>query len=110
MTVREMFWFGVRCVLRSNEPQAYEERVTIWRASSFPEAIQRAEKEAKEYGDDVGMEYVGLTQAYKTTIDDIQDGVEVFSLIRDSDLPANEYIGRFFATGSERQGQVDGGG
>jgi hypothetical protein len=31
-------------------------------------------------------------------------GAEVFSLMRESGLPADEYVGRFFATGAERAG------
>jgi hypothetical protein len=42
-------WFGVRCVLEldpeiggNTDPKAYEERVTIWQAGSFDQALQRA--------------------------------------------------------------------
>ncbi|MEU9455190.1 hypothetical protein [Streptomyces sp. NPDC048277] len=32
------------------------------------------------------------------------EGAEVFSLMRESGLPAGEYVRRFFATGDERTG------
>jgi hypothetical protein len=37
-------------------------------------------------------------------------GVEVFSLIRDSDLPPKEYLDQFFDTGTEHQGKTDSSG
>ncbi|SCG64273.1 hypothetical protein GA0070213_10871 [Micromonospora humi] len=33
-------------------------------------------------------------------------GAEVYSLMRDSDLPAGAYLTRFFDTGDERQGTL----
>jgi hypothetical protein len=57
-------WYSVRCVLRSASDNGsgalYEERITLWRAESFEEAIERAEREALEYSADVEAEYVGL--------------------------------------------------
>jgi hypothetical protein len=45
-----MGWFAVRCVFRgTKELTLYEERVTLWRADSFEDAIERAEAEADEY-------------------------------------------------------------
>lgn len=38
------------------------------------------------------------------------DGVEVFSLIRDSDLGVDDYLNRFHDTGNERIRWVDGSG
>ena len=106
---KDRYWFSVRCVFRMESSSSYEERVTLWRAASFSEAIERAETEAKEYANDVNSEYVGLAQAYELAEDAIGDGVEVFSLIRDSELPPNEYLDRFFATGSEHQGDLGNG-
>jgi hypothetical protein len=46
-------WYSVRCVIRSAATSGvdgwtYEERVTMWRASSLDEAIERAEHEAND--------------------------------------------------------------
>ncbi|MCU1603035.1 MAG: putative integral rane protein, partial [Frankiales bacterium] len=50
-------WFAVRCVFRTAwlgdgpqpEEQLYEERITLWQASSPEEAIALAEQEAAEW-------------------------------------------------------------
>ena len=100
-------WYSVRCVFRWESPRdAYEERVTLWRASSFDQAIVMAEREAAEYGSGGAMRYLGLAQAYRLPDDVIEPGTEVFSLIRDSDLEPEEYLDTFFDTGDERQGHL----
>jgi hypothetical protein len=103
-------WYAVRCVFafeRVSEDAArtYEERVTLWRASSHDAAIERAEAEARDYADVLApAEYVGLAQSYELP-DAPADGVEVFSLLRDSDLTLSDYLDAFFDTGTERQQQ-----
>jgi len=96
-------WYGVRCIFKWRDRPAYEERVTVWRAMSFEAAIERAEAEAKQYAAATDFEYLGLAQAFGLKADQIADGSEVFSLIRTSPLAPDEYINRFFDTGSERQ-------
>ena len=107
-------WFGVRCLFRHREG-TYEERVTIWPASSFEEAIEKAEEEAREYVADIGTTYLDFAQAYGPVMTrdleeahSLEAGVEVFSLMRDSDLDPDAYIAAFFATGAERQRPVEG--
>ena len=80
----------------------YEERITVWRATSLTDAIARGESDAAEYATDIDGEYVGLAQAYHLT-NDLGDGAEVFSLIRDSPLDPDAYVDRFFDTGVEHQ-------
>lgn len=100
-------WYTVRCVFQSDSDDgfAYEERVTVWQAESFDQAISLAEAEAAEYAEHFHLKYVGLAQAY-LLVDPgpPTSGVEVFSLVRDSDLAPKEYLDRFFDTGRERQG------
>jgi hypothetical protein len=87
---------------------AYEERITVWRAASFEAVIARAEAEASEYAaffDQLGTISLKFSQTYKLGIDGaIEDGDEVFSLIRDSELSPQDYIDRHFDTGTEYQG------
>ena len=102
-----MFRLRGRADLHAGE-SSYEERITLWRATSFEEAVERAEAEALEYadlGEDEGHEYLGYAQAYHLFVDPA-DGSEVFSLIRDSDLDPEDYVDRFFDSGSERQRQL----
>jgi hypothetical protein len=99
-------WYGVRFLFQHGpadaDGTAYEERITVWRAGSFNEAIELAEAEAAEYAELVGASDLGLVQAYVLPEPPGQ-GAEVFSLIRDSGLTADDYIDRFFDTGGERQ-------
>ena len=100
-------WYGVRCLFQHgpDDPQAtaYEERVTLWHAASFDEAIALAEAEAATYAaQSEGVTDLGLVQAYG--LPGLPGhGAEVFSLVRDSPLPADEYLDEFFDTGGERQ-------
>jgi hypothetical protein len=103
-------WYAVRCVFAVGYPpeaagKTYEERITLWQARSFDEAIERAETEANEYAAAIGdspSRYIGLAQAYQL-FDAPADGAEVFSLMRQSELQPDDYLTRFFDTTSERQ-------
>jgi hypothetical protein len=102
-TPTDQSWFTVRCVLHHRDRDAYEERVTLWRAATFDDAIANAEREVRDYASGLKTaEYTGLAQAYHL-YDQPNDGAEVFSLIRDSQLPPGDYLSTFFDTGSERQ-------
>ena len=102
-------WFAVRCVFRTAwigdgpnpDEQLYEERITLWQASSPEEAIALAEQEAAEYAED-DDEYLELAQAFEL-YDDPGHGAEVFSLMRTSRLEPDAYLDSFFDTGTERQ-------
>jgi hypothetical protein len=102
-TPNDQSWFTVRCILHHSDRGAYEERITLWRAATFDDAIAHAEREARDYASDLETaEYTGLAQAYHL-YDQPNDGAEVFSLVRDSQLPREDYLDTFFDTGSERQ-------
>lgn len=102
--------FSVRSVFRwspradQKKKHLYEERITLWNARSLIEAINLAEREAEEYaGDDAKC--LGLLQGY-WMYDECKlrkQGIEVFSLLRESDLPPKTYLKAFFATGHERE-------
>jgi hypothetical protein len=102
-------WFAVRCVFATGWPpeargETYEERITLWQADSAEEAISRAEAEAEGYAAvilDSPDTYLGLAQSYHL-FDGPGDGAEVFSLMRRSQLGADDYLLTFFATGTER--------
>ena len=109
-------WYAVRSLFRT-EPSAnfsppgiddgesaFEERITLWQASSFEEALDKAEAEAIEYAEFIGATYLSdFGQAYHLADAPPRDGAEVFSLIRYSALPPKPYVDRFFVTGQERQ-------
>ena len=96
-------WFSVRCILHHRHLNAYEERITLWRAADIDQAVTQAEQEGRDYAHDLpDAQYAELAQAYQL-VDAPGDGNEVFSLIRDSSLPPDTYITTFFDTGTEHQ-------
>ena len=96
-------WFGVRCIFRHADLGAYEERVTTWPAASFAEAIAAAEAEATAYASRLdNVDFTGLTQAFQM-FEAPGRGIEVFSLIRQSELDPASYLTTFFDTGGELQ-------
>jgi hypothetical protein len=98
-----MAWFGVRHVIKNED--AYEERITGREAHSHDDAIARAEAEAADYAWE-GTEPLSLYQSFEL-VGPPQDGAEVFSLIRRSELPPDRYLDSFFSTGSELQQTTD---
>jgi hypothetical protein len=102
-------WYGVRCFFRwaGDADHIFEESVTVWRAASFEEAIGKAEAAALEYAETCDGEYLELAQAFFVGEEKlITDGTEVFSLMRNSGLGSDDYLTRFFSTGTERQRQL----
>jgi hypothetical protein len=95
-----MGWFAVRHVIQN--VASFEERITLWDASSADDAIAKAELEATEYVGLLGEPYkvLDLFQSFEM-FEPPGDGLEAFSLIRDSELSADEYVDSFFATGAE---------
>jgi hypothetical protein len=99
-------WYAVRSVflLPSEGDNSYEERITVWVATSFEDALMKAEAEAEEYAEFAGATYLAdFAQAYHLADAPPRDGTEVFSLIRDSPLAPRPYLDRFFSTGTELQ-------
>lgn len=110
-------WYSVRTVYLHPgfKKKLYEERITVWRATSMAEAIELAEGEAREYegeqdlkGRATGPTYLGLAQGYFTFVerDSIGSADEVFSLLRSSKLKPKAYLDEFFDTSSERQTRI----
>ena len=100
----EMAWYGVRTVYRDEE-NTFEERITVWRARTFEDAVALAEKEAEEYCAVLSLNYLGFAQSHRPFLEDepIEPGMEVFSLLRESDLDDDDYLDRFFDSGREYQ-------
>ena len=112
----ETNWYAVRSVFRAQATaefapadladgeSSYEERITLWQATTFDEAIELAEAEAVEYAEFMGVEYLAdFGQAYNVADVPPRNGTEIFSLTRYSPLAAEPYLERFFETGRERQ-------
>ena len=103
--------FSVRSVLRwsrhsdQRKKYVYEERITLWNAPTIEEAIDLAEHDAEEYAGPTAKR-CGLLQGF-WLFDELrlkEQGIEVFSLLRESDLAPKAYLRTFFDTGFEKQG------
>lgn len=80
----------------------------MWRAASFEDAIAKAEAEAIEYITQEDeptrrpFRYLSLAQAYRMSErDEPGEGIEVFSMLRESNKKPSDYLTRFFDTGTE---------
>ena len=98
-------WYGVRLIYQLTETSrlAYEERVILVRSGSDDAAIALAEQYSKGYESET-TSYIGYAMAFHIFDENgstIGPGVEVFSLIRESDLDVDAYLDRFHDTGSE---------
>lgn len=108
-----MPWFGIRTLYKHNDKSRsagktlFEERIVLFTCTTIDEAILRAEQEADNYCRELGgsATFLNLTQAF-AIFDNAtppEDGSEVFSLMRDSELNPDDYLDAFFDTGAERQ-------
>jgi hypothetical protein len=102
-------WYTVRCLFGAAQGEgfSYEERMTLWCTDSFDNAISLAETDAATYAAASKVDYLDLAQVcllpgHPTS------GAEVFSLVRESELAADEYLDSFFDTGTERQSSWTG--
>lgn len=97
-------WYSVRCHFRIDE-RHYEERITVWQAVGFDEAIDLAEAEAESYTDG---DYLGSCDCFHLSDAGMRasQGAEIYSLVRASALDPDTYLRTFFFTGTERSAEV----
>lgn len=100
---RHSGWYSVRCHF-CVDGTSYEERVTVWQATDFDAAILLAEAEARRYATSIGGTYLDSCDCYHLTSGSAaaDHGLELYSLVRTSDLDPDTYLRTFFFTGDER--------
>lgn len=107
----EGVWFGVRTVYEHSDfargqDRLYEERIVLIYASSHEGAIEKAEKEAKEYAEGlVNVRFLEYVSGFEL-FDLPGENAEVYSLMRESRLKPDRYIDKFFDTGRERSNTI----
>lgn len=80
----------------------YEERVLKISAESFEEAISLAEKSSISYASSVGGSYVDYVQCYQAKeYSDENSVTEIYSLLRQSELGASEFLDLYEDSGGE---------
>jgi acyl dehydratase len=80
----------------------FEERIVLFYAADFDEAIAKAEAEASEYcGKNNGTVYLDFVDVFHLFDETIGHGIEVYSLMRESDLSEKDYLDHFYDNGKE---------
>jgi hypothetical protein len=82
----------------------YEERIVMFRATFFAEAIRKAEKNAKDYCQDVEATYLGFVEVFHLFERTLKEGSEVFSIMRSKKMPKEKFIRTYYEDGSFRRG------
>lgn len=107
--IDDIGWYSAKTVYRHQLAQdektktVFEERVVLFHAANFEDAIAKAETEANRYCSAVeNVVYLGFVNVYYLPEDTVEDGTEIYSLMRDSDLSDAEYLTRFHDDGHER--------
>lgn len=92
-------WYSVRSVFRgdTNEDgklgRAFEERVVLFRAESFGEALAKGGAEAKRYAADLpGGRMLDHLVAYHIHDDDLREGDEIWSCVRNLDTSDEDFM------------------
>lgn len=80
----------------------FEERVVLFQATDFDDAIVQAESEAEKYCRECGSEcrYLGYINMYQLPEDSVGHRTEVFSVMRESELSDESFLDLFY--GDER--------
>jgi hypothetical protein len=101
--------YGVRCIFACPKEDfntltyLYEERITVWTTNDIDAVLDHAIDEAKSYAEENKFTYAGIAQAFWMFTEIDVNGIEVFSLLRESDLETDVYVSSFFSNGHERQ-------
>ncbi len=102
-------WYGAKCLFhhrdltKRNKKPTYEERITIVRARSYPEAVRKGEAEARNYARCLGkVDYLGFISVFEMFAKAMKDGAEVYSIIRSINVPPETFITRYYDDGTFR--------
>lgn len=96
--------YSVRSVFRIDRLQEgkpvrfFEERVIIFRASSEQEALAKAEAEARHYVETATQpKMLDHLVAFSLWEDELREGEEVWSCLRQLEISDDEYLDRYYA-------------
>jgi len=105
-------WFAVKGLFRwyfreTGDTGRVEERVVLFRAENFDQAIEFAEREAESYcADDpkanFQIETLGWWNAYQIGEEQIGHGTEVYSRLADTSLSGESFIRRYYPKSQDR--------
>ncbi len=106
-------WYGVRGVFRwyfkdTGDTYSIEERVLLFQAANFDEALDLAEAEAVCYCEDNAeanfrIEPLRRWRAYWIGEDQIKAGVEIFSCLRKTTLSGEAFVRRYYPKSHDKR-------
>lgn len=93
-------WTTVRTLYQYVGRQVYLEQISLWTTRDWPEALRRAESMTGQLTLDTlhDAEYLQIAQGF-LLFDEVENGAELFSLMRRTDLDADAYIDKTFQSG-----------
>ena len=106
------YFFSARCIFHTEMIEVgkpvsiFEERIIFIKCREFVEAFDKAEIAAQKYAEQNKSEnsktlFLACIGVFIVQ-DPIQDGVEVFSMLRESNLSGDDYLKIYHRTGAER--------
>jgi hypothetical protein len=96
-------WYAVRYLLRDEGNKLYQEDTVLVIAQSHDEALKKGEKIAEEFCESMPeYKYTGYAETFQLFEESPEEGVEVYSTIRESSLEPKEYIEHYLRTGTEK--------
>ena len=108
-------WYSAKTIYKhqrveNGKPKTwFEERVVLFRATNFDDAITKAEAEAAIYcGTRGNTIYLGFVDVFHLFDEKVGSGTEVFSLMRESGLTNKKYLDHFYDDGKECRQMIYG--
>lgn len=106
------YFFSAKCVFRTEmiedgrPTSVFEERIIFVKSREFDDAFEKAQKAAVKYAGEnqtgknktIFLACVGIFIVQ----DPIDEGVEIFSMLRESNMSSADYLKLHYQTGSER--------
>jgi len=79
----------------------YEERIVLIRAATVDEALRRAGREARRYAaGQKAVDFLGYLAVFHLSGDELEDGLEVYSILRSIALSKRDFIRRYYDDGT----------
>lgn len=96
-------WYSVRSIFRRDRIEEgklvrlFEERVVVFRAASGEEALAKGRAEAQRYAaSETQPTMLDHVVAFGTWAEELREGEEVWSCLRELDISDADYLDRFY--------------
>jgi len=91
-------WFSGLSIyhVTDESPPVYEERIVVVWASAFHDADKQLKAEALQYEKDhAGHKLLAFRLIYNTQEETLESGAEVWSVLKEAELPPDEYLRQY---------------